>query len=612
MTIAKKLIRGFSVVLLLTIILSVVFFYAIARMNSASTTLIENLKLDMFLDESIGDHLRWLNSLADQVLLGRSFTGELDPRKCDFGRWYYVYNPNDPEIVKIHKAIEEPHSNLHYSASKIKKCYDTGAIEEAKNIFTQEAQPAVDELQNKIEELLALSMGKIDAANKKYETTGYISRIVVISVAILAIVISLIISTVISQGISTSIHKLADASNNIAKGNFNTEITITSDDEIGYLAQSYNEMVKDLRRLMQKEKELAAAQAVAELEKKKSLELSQIYNGSPSGIRVVDKDFNIMSHNEAMHKLSGQERKEAEKMKCYHQLKGSFCGTEHCPLKEILNGKELIDIEVERERADGKRFPCRVMASPFKDIRGNTIGVIEVFTDITELREAEERAIRSEKLAVLGKLSATVGHELRNPLSVIANSVYFLKMKLNHMRDEKIKKHLIILEEEVAISNKIINDILTFGRVKEPLLTKVNINNILKSSQARILIPCNILVCMHLQDDLPEIMADEIQLKQVFSNIMLNAVQAMPNGGILTISAIKKDTCIEVNIIDTGEGIPEENLDKIFEPLFSTKSRGTGLGLSVCQNIIEMHKGKITIESKVKRGTKFIIKLPIA
>jgi signal transduction histidine kinase len=271
----------------------------------------------------------------------------------------------------------------------------------------------------------------------------------------------------------------------------------------------------------------------------------------------------------------------------------------------------MVDTEVIKESVDGKKFPCRVMASPYKDIAGNTIGIIEVFTDITELKETQERLIRSEKLAVLGKLGGTLGHELRNPLSTIAYSVYFLKMKLWQKEEEKIRKHLNILEEEVAISNKIISDILTFCRVKEPKLAKVNIRDVLEGPLSKIHVPSNIEVDMKIKNELPLILADEIQLKQVFSNIILNAIQAMPKGGMLTITGIKKDRFIEIGISDTGEGIPKENLDKIFEPIFSTKAHGTGLGLCVCQSIIEMHKGKIKIESEAEKGTRFIVQLPI-
>ena len=229
-----------------------------------------------------------------------------------------------------------------------------------------------------------------------------------------------------------------------------------------------------------------------------------------------------------------------------------------------------------------------------------------------ELKEAQERLIRSEKLAALGKLAGVVAHELRNPLGVINNSVYFLKMRLGQaMEDKKIKKHLEILEEEVNTSDRIITDILIFGRMKKPQLSKTDIAEIINKSLVKVDVPENIEVVIKLEGNLPRILADGVQLRLVFSNIILNGIQAMPKGGRLTIIGRRQGEFIEVDIADTGEGILKENLDKIFEPLFSTKARGTGLGLTVCQSIINMHNGIIQIQSEVGKGTRFMIKLPI-
>ncbi len=228
------------------------------------------------------------------------------------------------------------------------------------------------------------------------------------------------------------------------------------------------------------------------------------------------------------------------------------------------------------------------------------------------LKELQERLIRSEKLAVLGKLAGIVGHELRNPLGVIRNSVYFLRMKLGKAtEDEKIKKHLEILDEEVNDSDRIITDILAFAKIKEPRLVETGINDVIKISLKKVEIPRVIEVVTELKSDLPEILADAVQLERVFHNIILNSVEAMPVKGRLIVTSIKKGDFLEVHISDTGKGIPKGNLGRIFGPLFSTKAHGIGLGLSLCQEIIQGHKGKIEVESEVGKGTKFIIKLPV-
>lgn len=229
-----------------------------------------------------------------------------------------------------------------------------------------------------------------------------------------------------------------------------------------------------------------------------------------------------------------------------------------------------------------------------------------------ELKETKNKLIRSEKLAALGKLASMVGHELRTPLGVIKNSTYFLRMKLSEtVEDEKIKEHLDILDAEVNISDRIITDILIFGRLREPELANTNINHVVKECLSTMTVPENIEVATELNSKLPEILADRAQLRQVFSNIILNAVQVMPEGGRLDIRSIDKDEFIEVDIADTGQGIPKENLNKIFEAFFSTTGLGTGLGLTICQSIIEGHGGSIEAESEVGKGTKFMVRLPV-
>ncbi|MDI6759044.1 MAG: ATP-binding protein [Candidatus Omnitrophota bacterium] len=234
---------------------------------------------------------------------------------------------------------------------------------------------------------------------------------------------------------------------------------------------------------------------------------------------------------------------------------------------------------------------------------------------VIQLKTAQEEIIRSEKLAVLGKLAGIVSHELRNPLAGIRNVAYFLRMKLQGaLADEKIKRHLDILEEEVNISDRIIDNILVFNRKKEPSLSKADIQDIIKGVIEKINVPENIEVIIEAKQDRIEILVDEIQIRQVFSNIILNAIQAMPDGGKLIVGIQRTDEqslrFVDICIKDTGEGIEPENLHKIFEPLFSTKAKGTGLGLAICQSIIKGHNGLISVESQPEKGASFIIRLP--
>src|SRR3989338_4961797 len=238
--------------------------------------------------------------------------------------------------------------------------------------------------------------------------------------------------------------------------------------------------------------------------------------------------------------------------------------------------------------------------------------ILLAIEDITEMRRMQENLQRLEKLAAIGKLAGIMGHEIRNPLGVIRNSIYFLNMKFKESVDEKVRRHMDILETEIVACDKIISDVLEFARTKPPSFATEEINGVLQRFLSRANIPKIVKVETNLGENLPKINIDIAQVKQVFSNIISNAIEAMPKGGELQVTTSQTDSFISIALKDTGVGIPKENIDKLFTPLFSTKTKGLGLGLAARQNIISAHHGKIEFESKEGQGTTFIIKLPIA
>ncbi len=227
-----------------------------------------------------------------------------------------------------------------------------------------------------------------------------------------------------------------------------------------------------------------------------------------------------------------------------------------------------------------------------------------------ERLSSQEQLYRKEKLATIGKIAGSIGHEIRNPLGVISNSTYFLNIKLKDS-DEKVKKHLNILQREILRVNEIISDLLDFTRIKQPFFKEVDINIFIKDILENFKFPENIILKKHLDAELPRIQIDSNQIQQAFQNIILNAIQAMPEGGKLEIKTLTSENTVEIVFKDTGVGIPRENLQKIFEPLFTTKAKGIGLGLSIVKDIVESHKGMIYVESEVDVDTSFTVKLPI-
>lgn len=264
--------------------------------------------------------------------------------------------------------------------------------------------------------------------------------------------------------------------------------------------------------------------------------------------------------------------------------------------------------EKEYIQKNGTVIPIEIRTGLLKDKIGNPTQMFGVIRDITERKQTEEELKRKEKLAVLGQLAGGVGHELRNPLGAIKNAVYFLNMAIEEPVEE-VKESLKIIEEEVTTSERIITSLLDFARPKPLNLQNLVINDVVQSAQKYITVPENVTIVNNLDKSLPSIHADSEQLTQVFRNIIFNAIQAMPEGGQLVINSVEKQERVIISFTDSGVGISEENLGRLFEPLFTTKAKGIGLGLVVSKTLIEGHNGRIDVQSKVGKGSTFTIKL---
>ncbi len=236
--------------------------------------------------------------------------------------------------------------------------------------------------------------------------------------------------------------------------------------------------------------------------------------------------------------------------------------------------------------------------------------IVNRLKSIIEYKIITEELVRKEKLATIGTLIGSIGHELRNPLGVISNSVYFLNQKMKK-KEEKVEKHLKILQKEVDKANKFISNLLDFIRIRTPNFKEGDLNKTIENVANEMIFPENIILERYLDDKLPSINFDFSQIKQVFHNLFLNAIQAMPEGGILEITTSSRENFIEIRIKDSGIGISEEDLDNIFEPLYTTKVIGIGLGLTIVKDLVEKHGGIIQVKRNSRGGTIFTLKLPL-
>jgi len=242
-----------------------------------------------------------------------------------------------------------------------------------------------------------------------------------------------------------------------------------------------------------------------------------------------------------------------------------------------------------------------------------------------KLKEANNSLVLKEKFAVIGRVSGSIAHDIRHPLTIIKNSSYFLNMTLKDA-DEKTKKHLRLINGEVNHANEIITSLTRLSETKAPEKSRLNTYEYVKEFFEEYPLPKHIKHTLKLNSECPDIIVDRLQLRQVFSNLTANAVRAMPEKGLITVktqsvssselsepqtqdSALEGDF-VEISFEDTGSGITKDDMDKIFEPFFTKKSKGMGLGLSIVKEIITSNDGYISVESEEGKGSTFKIKFP--
>ncbi len=288
-------------------------------------------------------------------------------------------------------------------------------------------------------------------------------------------------------------------------------------------------------------------------------------------------------------------------------------------LARIAGGEPPSSQEIDGRTCDGLIVPVSLSGRVMRDPDGNTVGVVLVLRDVTERKRAEEELTRTqaevvtrEKLATLGRVAGSMAHELRNPLGAIRNATYFLKLTASDKLAGRASSHLDIINEEITRANRIITSVVDFaqGRLSRP--RPCSLAGILSRATARAELPRTVEVESQVPEDLPPVNVDPEQMEPVFLNIINNAHQAMPDGGRIGIVASRSDGVVRVAVSDSGSGIAPEHMARLFEPLFSTKVFGVGLGLAICKAFTEANKGTVSVETEVGKGTTVTVTLPTA
>lgn len=340
--------------------------------------------------------------------------------------------------------------------------------------------------------------------------------------------------------------------------------------------------------------------------------LQSVFDGITDPVVLLDRDHRIRMVNKAFLQQRKASLEKVSRSACHELLHGTEAPCEDCGMKDVLETRRPMSREM--MCSPGEIF--LVHYYPLFDDRGNVEGVIRYARDITQQKRVEQRIQQTEKLVAMGQLAAGVAHEINNPLGVIFCYVNLLKRQLEAYPQGH--KDLEIIERQAQNCKRIVTDLLQFARSRESAKAPAFLNASL-SEVAQMLDHQfkgrRISLEMDLDEDLPKCPADADKIKQVFVNLLMNALQAVDKGGTIRISSRFLETLQQAEIIfqDNGHGIPLEIQDKIFDPFFSTKhtGEGTGLGLSVSYGIVQEHGGEISLASEPGNGARFTIRLPV-
>ncbi len=365
--------------------------------------------------------------------------------------------------------------------------------------------------------------------------------------------------------------------------------------DVTFVVDTFHELVA---RLKDKERELDLLRKLAE-ERAEDVESysDNIVQSVPSGVVSLDNDLRITKVNSA-----------AAGILCFRpedMVGKSYDEVFRSPLKELIEKRESLKRgEFLYENADGEKRWIGLNMSSLFNRKGNTIGQILIFTDLTELKSLEKQIRLREWLSSLGEISLGIAHELRNPMAVISGYAKLLSRK----GDTRSLKEVEAIMKEISVMDRIIGDFLSFARPITPNIMDVDIKELL----------CNIVehlvkgregITLDVMVKEAVLRSDEVLLRQAFANLIRNALESMPERGILRIISRQEGNSLLIAVSDTGKGIPEEVRDKIFLPFYTTRERGTGLGLAIVHKNISLLGGTVSFVSS-EEGTTFLVRLP--
>ncbi|MDP8246067.1 MAG: ATP-binding protein [Candidatus Hinthialibacter antarcticus] len=424
----------------------------------------------------------------------------------------------------------------------------------------------------------------------------------------ITLLVILIIATIIARSIAAPLHRMASASHAMAQGNFDVRIEERGTEEQRIMSSAFNIMAERIQeqigalnentnQLETSNRELAQTQRF----------LENVLSGISTGVMSVDQEGFIRLINPAGCNVFGLENPSGTKVLDVIQAPAF---TDFIK-RALTTGSSIFEREITCAVDDETVLPLQVSALPMLE-NGEPTGLVVTFHDLSEIRKLEEQVRRQDRLASLGRMSAGVAHEIRNPLGIIRGSAQLLNKRFGDQAAEEGLTTFII--EEVNRLSRVVNDFLMFARPPEPVIDAVSAHDL--AAQINAYTEPNDEGAVYsfetiVEPDLPPIAIDPALCKEAFLNLILNAQQAMPDGGAIQIHIKRWDgNTAAVEIKDQGSGISPEQIDRIFDPFYTSKDTGTGLGLSLVHQIISSHGGRVEVESIHGEGSLFRIILP--
>lgn len=410
--------------------------------------------------------------------------------------------------------------------------------------------------------------------------------------AIIFLVLSMQAIIFIAHNLSKPIKYFAEVCRKIEIGNQNEKVNILRGDEIGVLANSFNNMIDQIN---------ISTGKLIEMQKFNEDLLKNI----DIGIMTTDNNGKVMTINTAGREILRKHRD----VNLFEEMNRQILGT----VSHQRKINEIVTINV----SIGKAIFIDVITSLLKREDGTTYGAICSFNDITDRKILENNIIRVDRLASVGHFAAGLAHEIRNPLTGLKTGIQVIRNREINRNDFSNIELIDGLTYEIDRINSLVTDLLDFSRPKQTVREKARIKDIIRKSldlAKEGIITKKITVERSAADEEYHVFVDKGQVEQIFLNIITNAIEAMETGGRLIIhtKAVTVDDAafIQVAFIDNGSGIDEEILEKVFDPFFTTKMKGTGLGLVVVAKLVEENNGKIEIESIANTGTEIKVSLP--